>query len=135
MCHFPSVLINGDRMEPGLIHGMFLTTYPMDRAYRKFGNVYFDTNIKDVGGHMVQIFEHYGISHVSLLRNVIVEGRSWEMAAMQCIMGRSGVFSGIIEDVKHGKVMYGAVPGLKIKKMLFEKLITYKEISFDLLSR
>lgn len=98
--------------------------------------IYVDTNIKDISQRMAAFLLSRGLNHVTLRRNVHVEGRSWEMAAAMGALDFSGVYSGVISEyVPDVKIIFGPVPAIKIKKKLYTNLITSDDVPQISLSR
>lgn len=95
-----------------------------------------DSNLKDSSATIRKMLKDFGVDYVSLARDNIVEGRSWEMAVSQALLNYDGVYSGTLESYNDTKVVYGPVPGLDVKrKMINSKLITSKELKVVLFSR
>uniref|UniRef100_A0A2V0R9H0 Uncharacterized protein n=1 Tax=viral metagenome TaxID=1070528 RepID=A0A2V0R9H0_9ZZZZ len=114
---------------PGLIHTIIMSTNPIDREYVFYDGIYIDENIKNVGTHIMNAFRDYGIKYVSLKRNVIVEGRSWEMSAAMALLNKDGVYSGVVDMYEPPRrFSFGAVPAIDTKRKLSRKLITHIEL-------
>lgn len=114
---------------PGLIHSIVLSMNPINRKYIYNEGIYIDVNIRDVGVDIINAFHDFGIRYVSLRRNVIVEGRSWEMSAAMALLNEEGVYSGVVDMYKPPRhFSFGAVPAVDVKRKLFRKLITYIEL-------
>lgn len=94
-----------------------------------------DVNLREIGNEMVNLLSHKGYNYVSLRRNNIVEGRSWEMAAAMSLFDEMGVYSGTVESVSDSKIEFGPVPGVPIKRLLYNKLKTSTEVTFLSISR
>jgi hypothetical protein len=122
--------------EPGLIHGIHISPMPLHRVYEDYDGVKIDANIKDVGKPIRKVLRGYKPIYLSLARDVTLEGRSWEMGVIQAINGSPGVYSGTVVGLNGGVVMYGPVPGLRIKKKMYNGLISYNNLrDAQLLSR
>lgn len=84
-----------------------------------------DTNIKDVGDNILDAMKLFGVTHVSLKRDVRVEGRSWEMCAAMALLDMNGTYSGVVTSyIKPKSFTFGEVPATNIKRRLTNKLIT-----------
>lgn len=109
--------MNGE-LIPGRQHTVIITNHPLKRKYVKHANVYIDENIKDVGKALLDELSSENDLYVSLKRDNVVEGRSWEMAAHSAFNGINDVFSGTVDRDVNGTIIYGMVPGKGIKKMV-----------------
>uniref|UniRef100_A0A2V0RM21 Uncharacterized protein n=1 Tax=viral metagenome TaxID=1070528 RepID=A0A2V0RM21_9ZZZZ len=134
-CHFPSVIEIDGVYKEGLIHTLFMTNFPLNRKYSLREGLYVDENLKDIGRPIGSVLRRCGVTHLSLRRVVSVEGRSWEMACARRALGHNGVYSGVVFSASDDRVDYGPVPGILIKKRLYDKLLYSDKIKFDLLSR
>uniref|UniRef100_A0A2V0RAV8 Uncharacterized protein n=1 Tax=viral metagenome TaxID=1070528 RepID=A0A2V0RAV8_9ZZZZ len=127
-------MINGDIL-PGKIHTLIMSDKQLKRNYRFARGIYVDTNLRNTSPHVLQFIYDNGYSYVSLLNDVIVEGRSWEMSAVKSIIDKPGIYSGTVESISNGIANYGTVPGLAIKKRMNVQLKTYEDSKYDLLPR
>lgn len=113
-----------DALLPGMLHYVIISDHPLKRKYTKRGNVYVDSNIHDTGMDILREVYDEGFEYISLLRNVIVKGRSWEMSAYKALHDNDGVYSGTFIGLNGENPEFGDVPGKKIKQQV------YKSISF-----
>lgn len=127
MSHFPSVTEVNGRLSPGRIHTLIISNTPLKRAYKRHGNHMFDSNLKDVGTELLTILSKYAPSYVSLRRNNIIEGRSWEMAAIHGFLGVPGIYSGVINHIHRNRIHFGPVMGVGVKREL-GNFLTYENI-------
>jgi len=133
--HFPSVIKRDGKLFPGRLHTIILTTYPLKRNYRQIGRLNVDTNLSDVSINIMNLLTDEGVKFVSLLRDNLVEGRSWEMAASRALLNKGGVYSGTLLAYENERMYYGSVPGITIKRIINENTITNEEVAYDSLSR
>lgn len=87
-----------------------------------------DRNLKDFGDNILDLMQKKGVNYISLGRDNVVEGRSWEMAAAHAAYGAKGLYSGTVESYQDNKVKFGAVPGLRQKEKLSKELKTVYDI-------
>jgi hypothetical protein len=121
--------VNDGLIHPGLQHTLIVSDAPLDKQYRRINGVDVDENIKDVGTEVIEAMIANNLRYISLRRNVIVEGRSWEMAAAMAIMGVRGVYSGeIVKYVHPNSFLFGPVPAIDIKRKIVKNLITYENL-------
>jgi hypothetical protein len=118
-----------------MIHYVILSQEGLDRKYTLRGHIMVDANIHDIGADILRVVGDQGFTHISLLRDVTVEGRSWEMAASKAAQGITGVYSGTVESYDGVKVIYGAVPYLHIKNKLYDNIKHSGINKYDILSR
>jgi hypothetical protein len=110
--------------------------YALPKSYVKRYGVSVDTGISDISAKVALFLKDYGIRYVTLARDVLVEGNSWEMAAVMAVLAKPGAYSGTVVDyVKNERVTFGPVPGLRAKRKLATNLITMNEIPTISLSR
>jgi hypothetical protein len=128
MGHFPSVIMVHGDLRPGILHAVILTNYSLNRSYRKINNISVDVNLRDIGPELIKLLSQTKYNFVSLKRNVIVEGRSWEMAAVHALHNVNGVFSGTVIKVTDGKSYFGEVPAVTMKSKIYKNLITSLEV-------
>lgn len=129
-------MVVGDERLPGLLHYVFVSNFPYGKQYKSLNGIMVDVNIRDVGSHILEFVHDYGYNHISLLRDVPVSGRSWEMACANAVLERHGVYSGTVEDYSRNEYLeYGIVPGLDEKRKLFKKIYTANDIRLESLSR
>jgi hypothetical protein len=130
------VLEINNKLVPGIIHTVILSEVPLARSYKRHAGINVDVNILDVGEFLGQFLTESGFTHVSLLRDVIVEGNSWEMSAVHGALGFNGIYSGSIKDyVLNEYIEFDHVPGLSEKRKLSKSLVTAYERPMLLLSR
>lgn len=123
------------KMIPGRLHGVILSDNDMMRSYRNYKGIYIDNNLKHVGDPIMALLHHYAVRYVSLLRDNIVEGRSWEMAACKSLLNDAGVYSGTVKQFSNGRIEYGIVPGIDIKRLVFGNVITANDVTDEALPR
>lgn len=124
-----------DVIRPGLLHHVLLGEKVPNKRYRIEGGIQIDINLKDVGATLLNLIRHYNVKYVTLFRDVHMEGRSWEMAAMEALLGNTGVYSGTVDAVENGKVFYGPVPGLLQKRKIYNFIQNSESKSYSSLSR
>lgn len=123
-------------MKPGRIHTIILSTTPIiNRQYVRREDVKVDSNLRDVGIQLLNFLKDENITYVTLKNNNVVEGKSWEMAAVEASIGNVGTYSGTVEEYDGEMVTYGEVPGLHIKRKLDSNVKSVKDIKGRLLSR
>lgn len=116
---------------PGLIHTIILGDIIANKNYRNVNGVFVDKNIRDVSPQITSLFVARNVTYVSLLRDVVVEGNSWEMAGVRALLDDRDVYSGVIDHITTNDVIhFGAVPAIPIKRKLYEKLKTHVEIPY-----
>jgi hypothetical protein len=92
-------------------------------------------NLKDIGATLLNLMRHYNVKYVTLFRDVRMEGRSWEMAAMEALLGNAGVYSGTVDAFEDDRVLYGPVPGLMQKRKLYKFIQNSESKPYSSLSR
>jgi hypothetical protein len=112
---------------PGLEHTIILSKHPLTKSYVRYHGTYLDKNIKDVGETIIKMVALCGWSYVSLKRDISIEGRSWEMACAHACVNVEGCYSGTVESLTSGLVRFGDVPGVPIKRMICNNVITSNE--------
>lgn len=117
-----------DLIIPGRIHEIILTSKPLLREYRQKGSLFVDNNLRNMGSHITSLLQDNGVKFISLRRDNIVEGRSWEMAAAHAIRDRVGVYSGTVDSYVDGVITFGPVPGVAVKKTLSIDLKTSENV-------
>uniref|UniRef100_A0A2V0RAY9 Uncharacterized protein n=1 Tax=viral metagenome TaxID=1070528 RepID=A0A2V0RAY9_9ZZZZ len=123
-------------MKPGRLHCVILSRYPLEKTYSIRGSIHVDHNLRDVSDDMIRLLTDHDVKYVSLLRDNVVEGNSWEMSAAQSLHNVPGVYSGtIIEYIPNKSITYGEVPGLQEKGRIYKELISSKNIKSLSLSR
>lgn len=125
----------GDSLLPGRVHTVILSTSPIDRSYVLTDGIYIDKNLRDIGIHITKLLIDYGVRFVSLRRNNVIIGRSWEMAAAQGLLGDTGTYSGTVEEYNSSTIRYGNVPGLSVKRILSPNVVTFEQLEYRSLSR
>uniref|UniRef100_A0A2V0RJ17 Uncharacterized protein n=1 Tax=viral metagenome TaxID=1070528 RepID=A0A2V0RJ17_9ZZZZ len=133
--HFPSVILLNGSLLPGRIHSIVLSDAPLDRNYSHSKGIYIDENLRDIGEPMITLLKDYNVKYLSLKRDNVVVGRSWEMAATQALLGKQGTYSGTVEQYDSSTIRYGHVPGLSTKRILSPNVITYENLEYVSLSR
>jgi hypothetical protein len=115
----------GGMLKPGRLHTLILSRTPLNRKYTMLDDINVDKNIKDCGHAILQAIREHEFTHVSLLNNNVVYGRSWEMCAAKLLLNVDGVFSGTVESYQHPNIfIFGSVPGISVKKEVYKNIIT-----------
>jgi len=120
------VVVN-NRKLPGRIHTIMVSKSPLDRNYVNLNGIHVDSNLRDFSHKMVEIVKHFGYKYVSLKRNNVVEGRSWEMAAIHALMKMEGIYTGEIKSFDKKSVTFGAVLGVDVKRRLSKNIISFMD--------
>jgi len=129
------VIIKNGVTLTGRIHRLTISDSPLLRKYVPKGNLRVDENLRDVGSHFLAFASKFQPMYLSLMRDNVVEGRSWEMAAAQALLGDEGIYSGTVDGYTGSRVYYGAVPAVETKRILAPHLITAYDITHRTLSR
>lgn len=113
------ILRNGS-LEPGRIHTLLVSTFPINRTYRKLNGIMVDVNLRNMGLEIARLLSDENFTHLSLKRNNVVEGRSWEMSVTKSILDEKGMYSGVLQAYDGlDNIEYGAVPAIDIKRKLY----------------
>lgn len=97
----------------------------MRRTYKSYKGIHIDSNLRDVSENILHFLKDNDVLFVSLKRNNVVEGRSWEMAAVHGVLGNRGVFTGTLHEyLPKDSAIFGGVPGVDVKRKLSNLLIT-----------
>uniref|UniRef100_A0A2V0RJW0 Uncharacterized protein n=1 Tax=viral metagenome TaxID=1070528 RepID=A0A2V0RJW0_9ZZZZ len=108
----------------------------LDRKYRMMNGVAFDTNLRDVGEAITRMLRDYGITHVSLKRDNVVEGRSWEMGAAKSLLGIEDTSTGtVLLYEPNERVTFGPVLGIPTKRYMITNLEDSDTTPYIALSR
>ena len=60
-----------------------------------------DINLRDIGAPIISMLKRHNVKYMSLMRDNVVEGRSWEMAVSMSLLMNSGVYSGEVIAYTH----------------------------------
>jgi hypothetical protein len=111
-----------DIKSPGLLHAI-----ACNRSVRTF----IDPKFRDVTHAMHELLT-YIPSTITKSDDVVINGSSWEMAAVMSLCRKPGVYTGTVEKVEIMPesilVTFGAVPYVYIKDDLSNNLKTSKHI-------
>jgi len=115
---------------PGRIHTIILGNHPeRNKKYRILRGLYVDVNLKDVSDIMCYLLMRTH-SYVTLLRDNVVEGRSWEMSAVLAQEGFDGVSTGEVSveplATSGNHIRFSEVLGLPTKSTMYKNLISSK---------
>lgn len=123
-------------LRAGRMHTLTLSDFPFrGRVYIKRHNVDVDSNLKECGADVLTFLNDMGVRFITLGRDNVVEGRSWEMSVVEAALGGSGVYSGTVERYSIDEIVYGHVPGLAIKKQINPNVISAYDIKGRSFSR
>jgi len=84
------------------------------------------SNFIDIGGVVRRIIS---MNSLNVFHNgpEILE-RSWEMSFIMALHGEKGVYSGTVESISNGNIIFGPVKHTEVKERKASNLITYKDI-------